>query len=221
MTEQFVDELLAFQGIEHPQDLSVIELLPARDVPTEQILGEVHAHPVRQSDLASQYPEFAAALFGDAIWHHPEDTATSPLASSAATSHTCADGLDRSFVERGRCRRQWSEHDPDVGGLGLSSARSRWWNSGRNEVIVGADGRRLSVKRMREAALTICEMCPVQWQCVTFAIDSSSHFTWGCSEEERSTLAELSDWRERVLDAQDNAISVRSLIRSINTGEPS
>lgn len=52
--EQFADQLVALQSVEHPPDLLLIQLLPGGDVPTQHVLRQLDPFGSRQSDFVDQ-----------------------------------------------------------------------------------------------------------------------------------------------------------------------
>jgi len=68
-------------------------------------------------------------------------------------------------------------------------------------------------KKQREMALALCEMCPVQWECVTFAILMGDPFcAWAVELEDRILLSKTADWQERVFAAKAAGHSVRAVV---------
>jgi hypothetical protein len=98
---------------------------------------------------------------------------------------------DTSWMEDGRCRR------PGVD-------TSVW--------IYGIDKTKRS-KKIRELALAECQLCPVQWECVSFAIRTLDDWNVCAVEiEDRRLLAATPDWQELLDMAQEARKSVTQLI---------
>lgn len=86
-----------------------------------------------------------------------------------------------------------------------------WLMNKRNN----ADPRGITDEQ-HEMALALCEMCPVQWQCVSFAIVQNDKFhIWAVDGADRKLLRRQGDWRGLLAIAEAERRSVASLIREI------
>lgn len=67
-------------------------------------------------------------------------------------------------------------------------------------------------------ALALCEICPVQWECVRYAILMNDPFcAWAVDLEDRVLLSQLDDWQERIAMAKAAGRSVASVVLEIRT----
>lgn len=212
------DQLVALEGVGDADDLIVVEITPRRDVAAQKVLGKFDALVVVEPDLSRHDEQFpASADLGGDFDHDDEPTLVSTFLEAFA--HRCAEGLDRTFMARGRCRTDMAPLDLDASMMEIAASRNRWWNWDVNDRMSLDDGQKVSKRRIRETALTLCELCPVQWECVAYAIDSDSYFIWAATQKERDQLAAVPDWRERVAEAKTQAVSVRRLVHNITTQE--
>lgn len=98
---------------------------------------------------------------------------------------------DTSWMEDGRCRR------PGVD-------TSHW--------VRGIDKTKLS-KQLRSLALAECELCPVQWECVSFAIRTLDDWNVCAVEvDDRRLLAARPDWQGLVDMAEESRMTVTNLV---------
>lgn len=69
-----------------------------------------------------------------------------------------------------------------------------------------------------EMALALCEMCPVQWRCVSFAIEQRDKFhIWAVDPEDRKELRREPDWRELLVVAEAERRSVAAVVREVRS----
>ena len=67
-----------------------------------------------------------------------------------------------------------------------------------------------------EMALALCEMCPVQRQCVSFAITQKDKFhIWAVDPDDRKVLRRERDWPELLAIAAAEGRSVAAVVREI------
>lgn len=65
-------------------------------------------------------------------------------------------------------------------------------------------------------ACAMCEICPVQWQCVSFAIVQKDKFhIWAVDIEDRKVLKRERDWRELLAVAEAERRSVAAVVRDV------
>lgn len=93
----------------------------------------------------------------------------------------------------------------------LKRTRSGWWTVGRQDSP--PDG--VTIQEMRDAALILCRRCPVQWDCVRWAIDNEEYDTWAAWQSDRARLARLLDWRQLVDAAEAEGVAVVDLISMV------
>lgn len=141
-----------------------------------------------------------------------------PITATAA--FVAADGQDNSWKSEGRCRPHWSLMDPDDarGGM-LHLVRHRWWTVNRSDRVSVPDGDKtvtVSPTAMRRMALLLCQVCPVQWDCVRFAIDVDADYTWAATDADREWLrTHVPEWREHVSRAEANGQPVQQMIADL------
>lgn len=105
---------------------------------------------------------------------------------------------DTSWMEGGRCRR------PGVD-------TSHW--------IRGIDKTNRS-KELRALALAECSLCPVQWECVEFAIRTLDDWNVCAVEvEDRRLLAAVPNWPELLDMAHEARMAVFTLIAHLRSGD--
>ena len=64
-----------------------------------------------------------------------------------------------------------------------------------------------------EMALALCEMCQVQWRCVSFAIRNRDKFhIWAVDVDDRKVLKREPLWEFLIQEAEENGHSVRSVV---------
>lgn len=113
-----------------------------------------------------------------------------------------SNGRDRTWKQHGACRRQ------DV-------ARRVLWTAseGVNVTIAGVEIPGIDAQ---EAAAMICSGCPVQWDCVRWAIEVGEVAgVWGMTLRELRWLSSLGVNRAVALidAAEDNGVSPRTAVR--------
>jgi len=68
-------------------------------------------------------------------------------------------------------------------------------------------------QRKRDMAELECQICPVQWDCVQYAIDTGDKWNLcAVPPDRRALLRQQSNWRDRVEMAEEAGVSVRDLI---------
>lgn len=69
----------------------------------------------------------------------------------------------------------------------------------------------------RKLALAFCQICPVQWDCTAFAIDTGDRWhTCGSQPGHRRAIQAHPNWREILVAARDARVSVVDLARQFN-----
>lgn len=64
-----------------------------------------------------------------------------------------------------------------------------------------------------QMALALCEMCPVQWRCVSFAINNRDKYhIWAVDTDDRKVLRHEPLWEFLIQEAEENGHSVRSVV---------
>ncbi len=117
-------------------------------------------------------------------------------------------GLDRSWSSDGSCR-----HHPE----GVLPTGATWWHGETASV-----GARLQPKlklkaEMAAAALLVCQGCPVQYECATYAVEGSMQAgIWGVSSQNREWLQRLNPTLAVALidEARTKAVPVEVHIRA-------
>jgi len=65
-------------------------------------------------------------------------------------------------------------------------------------------------------ALGTCEICPVQWECASYAIDGECIYgIWAVKRDDRRALGKKVGWREMMQEAKENCRPVSSVIVAI------
>ena len=107
---------------------------------------------------------------------------------------------DRTWKQQAACRRE------DV-------ARRRLWTASEGEYITIA-GVRIPGIDAQEAAAMICSGCPVQWDCVRWAIEVGEVAgVWGMTMRELRWLSQQRNAIALIDAAEDNGISPRTAVR--------
>jgi hypothetical protein len=110
--------------------------------------------------------------------------------------------LDDSFMQHGNCRP--SRRGP---------VAQRAWIMEKGD----ADYSYAAQKN----ALAQCHLCPVQWECATWAIKAEQKFhIWADTPANRKALAGRPDWEMLIAAAAVKALPVQIVARRIKAGSP-
>ncbi len=122
---------------------------------------------------------------------------------------TAAFGLDRSWMLEGRCHPNACVSDLD--GLAAIVRRDLWSMDRGDKLMVG--GREVLGRELANLAELECRRCPVQWECVSYAIEGQLAFgTWALRQARRKVLAAMPDWAARVAAAKVEGRPVGELV---------
>jgi hypothetical protein len=90
----------------------------------------------------------------------------------------------------------------------------RYWLMNRRN---NADPRGITDEQY-ELACAMCEICPVQWQCVSFAITQRDKFhIWAVDGDDRKVLRREPDWRDLLAVAEAERRSVAAVVREVRS----
>jgi hypothetical protein len=108
--------------------------------------------------------------------------------------------VDRSWSKDARCRTA----QRDVRGP---------WVVGANEIVrVGRSTYKGS--ELIELALMVCAACPVQYDCIRFALDTDSKWgTWSCTEKDQAWLKKHDKQRLVVARAEYDGVPVQVAVK--------
>ena len=110
--------------------------------------------------------------------------------------------LDRSFYKDAYCRKQ------------TSLTKIAWTAEIKRSYEV--DGEKCSGYSLIKKAMEGCKECPVQWQCVTVAIEGEEVVgTWADKIENVRWLSRFPKWKESVQAAEINQVPVQTLIKML------
>lgn len=71
-------------------------------------------------------------------------------------------------------------------------------------------------RELLELALAECRLCPVQWDCVTFAIKGDIRpGIWAIDKEDRRSLARHPRWEEISIAGRNAGASVEIVVRKL------
>lgn len=78
-------------------------------------------------------------------------------------------------------------------------------------------GRSKAADELRALALSVCWVCPVQWECAAFAIHTEDRWNLagGLLPAERKVLARAGDWQGRLDMARASGVAVVDLVRPL------
>lgn len=119
-------------------------------------------------------------------------------------------GLDESWKERARCR-----------GASRRPGRQKIWFLEDGDPGLGVDGaedlprRKITGPQLAQMALAECAICPVQWDCVSYAIKGrQEHCVYAVRATDRKFLRKEfpKTWEDEVEQARAEGVSVRILV---------
>jgi hypothetical protein len=111
-------------------------------------------------------------------------------------------GVDRSWAQRGLCAK-----DTDVPRLAWTKQKP-----------MRVNGQVISAKKLTEMAVGVCRLCPVQWECASYAIETGSGWgrggagLWSTTMERLEWLAHQRDWRNLLAAAKEMNMPVDTAI---------
>jgi hypothetical protein len=109
-------------------------------------------------------------------------------------------GKDRSWVDRAKCRN--NENLPGFA----------WTIEVRDSRMMGKPPKRVTARALHRLALKECLLCPVQWECAKYAIDTDAVVgVWGARLEDLRWLACHSEWRDILVLAKEHAVPVQTI----------
>lgn len=135
-------------------------------------------------------------------------TSNNPVLKSA----TCAQGQDATWKAKAQCLGK--SNNP-------KSPFYEAWYTEAGKVHELHDGTKVSGKVLTEVALTFCAMCPVQWECATWAINVDEPYcVWGASYEDIEWLQKRGAERARsdIEGARKRGEAVQVMIRKLRAG---
>jgi hypothetical protein len=110
-----------------------------------------------------------------------------------------AANVDRSFHRDAMCRTPG-----DTPALAWTAESKRKYPLG---------GQTYTGEKLIELACEVCRHCPVQWECVTAAIEGDERAgTWSAPIADVRWLGHKKDWRDHVTMARSTGVSVQRLI---------
>lgn len=78
------------------------------------------------------------------------------------------------------------------------------------------DGTSISSAKLMDVALTFCQMCPVQWDCASYAVVAQeTYLIWAMSNEDMRMLRKRADALILIERARNAGISVQVAIRPL------